>query len=487
MVRFDNPAAATDTHRMGVGKGSTWATLDKRQRHVLTCTLTVNALLFFDQTSVTVALPALHRTFGASTTQLQWVISSYLLALASLMVVAGRVADHLGRRRVFLAGIAVFGTGSAMCALTPNMSFLLAARFVQGIGGAIMQPLALSHTSRAVGEQRRGWAVGLLATGGTTFLTLGPLLGGLIVDLADWRLLFVVNLPFAAFAFRQGRTWIEPSTASDPEPIRPGNVALLVAGLVTAIIGINQLPHWGFGSVTPITLGMILLGVFIARQRYGRHPMIDVTVLRGNRALPAALVALFAIQFAVLGTAVYQTLFLQQGMGERPLVAGAMLALSGICTPLLSITTGRISDRYGPRALVVGGLLLASTGLALLSFLAPKENLALLIPALLLFSLARPAVFTPSSAAAFDGIAPEQRALVGGMVTEARQLGGLMGVAVLGTVMAGVRGTDLEHGVRLADGFAAAMVTTAGVTLIAALIVALTLPRRRRTTAPHAP
>ncbi|MDN5920560.1 MAG: MFS transporter [Pseudonocardia sp.] len=189
--------------------------LDRRRRGVLASTLAANALVFFDQTAVTVALPAIGREFGADPDELHWTITAYLLALAVFMSVAARLADHLGRRRVFLGGLAVFGVASALCAAAPTLPLLLAARFVQGVGGAIVAPLALSTTVRTVGNARRGWAIGLLSTGGTSFLVLGPALAGVLLD-SGWRWLFLVNLPVVVFALVVGVRWITPSRAAPP-------------------------------------------------------------------------------------------------------------------------------------------------------------------------------------------------------------------------------------------------------------------------------
>lgn len=459
--------------RRGPAERSTsqWHTLDHRQKHVLMCTLSVNALLFFDQTSVAVALPTLQRHFHTSATELRWTITAYLLALATLMVVAGRLADRFGRRRMLLAGIALFGVASAACALAPNPAVLIGARFVQGIGGAIMQPLALAHTARAVGDQRRGWAVGVLSTGGTTFLAVGPLVAGAVVDLTSWRWLFVLNLPGVAFAWYQGHRWITPSRESSPRRVEPLGLFLLITGLGTGVTGISQLSTWHGPAQVLLGTGILLLGLFAWHELRASAPLIPLAVLGHDRAMLASLVALLAIQFAVLANSVYLVLFLQHGLGERALTAGAVLALAGIFTPLLSIRTGQFTDRYGPRKLIVGGLFLATAGLGWLAVVAPRYELLLLVPGLLMFGLARPAVFTPASAGAFVGMDPQRRGLASGLVTEARQLGGLLGVAVPGAVLAALHGPDLVASSSLGEGFRTTMLVAAAVTALAAVTV----------------
>ncbi|QUH05976.1 MFS transporter [Saccharopolyspora erythraea] len=439
------------------------------------CTLSVNMLLFFDQTSVVVALPALQREFGASATRLQWTITAYLLALAVLMVAAGRLADRFGRRRMLLAGLAVFGLASAACAAAPSLGFLIGARFVQGVGGAVMQPLALAATSRTVGAEHRGWAVGLLSTGGTTLLTAGPLISGALLEVASWRWLFLVNLPVVVFAFHQGRRWLVASREPDPQPVEVGSLVLLMTGMAGVVVGLTEIADWGFAAAGPVAAGLLLLWLLVRHELRSPHPLLPVALMARNRALLASLVALFAIQFAVLGNAVYLVLFLQHGLGESAFTAGLVLALAGVFTPLLSLTTGQLTDRRGPWKLVVGGLVLATAGLCWVGMLAPRAGLLVLVPGLLAFSLSRPAVFTPASTGAFTTTPAERRGLASGLVTEARQLGGLLGVSACGAVLTAVQGTDLTAPARLANGFEAAMLLASAVTAAAALAVTAVL------------
>lgn len=457
-----------------------WRTLDRRRRQVVLATLAANALVFFDQTAVVVALPALQREFHVSSVELQWTITAFLLALATFMVVAGRLGDRFGRKRLFLLGLIVFGLASATCAAAPNLAFLVVARFMQGVGAALMQPLALVAITRAVDERQRGWAIGLFSTGGTTFLVAGPLIAGVLLDLADWRWLFLVNLPVVLFALYQGRRAITPSREPQPGSLPIGRLVLLAIGLAGVVVGVSQLVVWEWSALAPIAGGAVLLVIFGRREFESSHPVIPLALLARSRPLLASLVALFAIQFAVLGTTVYLALFLQHGLDTTAIVAGLFLAMAGMFTPMLSLTFGRITDRHGSRTCMIGGLALASVGLALLALVAPAHSLLALVPGLLLFGLSRPAVFTPASVEPFAALPPERRGLSGGLVTEARQLGAVAGVAVLGVVFAAVRGTDLTQSASLADGFRAAVLAADFVTALAAISVATVMPRRRR-------
>ncbi len=463
----------------GVRAGPGWRSLDRQQRGVLASTLSANALIFFDQTAVIVALPAISREFGASATELQWTITAYLLALAVFMAIAGRLADRFGRKRMFLAGTALFGLSSLLCAFAPALEFLIAARFVQGIGGAFVQPLALSNTTRAVPPEHRGWSIGALSAGGTSFLTLGPILAGAVLLVADWRWIFLLNLPVVAFSLFQGVRWIRPWRSDAAQRIEPLGTILLLAGLAGLVVGVTQLAVIGAPAAVPLVIGLALLGAFAWHELRTPEPVIRLSLLR-DPMVSSSLLALFAIQFAVLGTTVYLMLFLQHGLNESALTAGLLLALAGTASPLLSPTTGRLADRYGPRALVLPGFLLAAAGLMLMALGAGSYSVLWLLPGVLLFSLSRPAIFTPASVGPISTLPAQERGFAASLVTEARQLGAVLGVATLGAVFTAAGDADLTAGREsIAVGFAAAMLAGAVVVVAAAVYAAVRMPRRR--------
>jgi len=285
-------------------------------------------LIFLDQTAVAVALPAIGREFDAQAHELQWVITSYLLALAVFMPAAGPLADNVGRKRLMIVGMVVFGAASAACAVAPSLAFLIVFRFVQGTGAAILQPLALASTTRVMPDERRGWAIGVFSTGGTVFLILGPLLGAAILALGDWRWLFVLNLPVLAFALVQAIRWLQPSCGAGTG-LDIAAMLLLLAGLLGTVLGLSQISNWGAAALIPLAAGVTLLGVFACTQSRSTRPLIRLALLR-NRLVATSLTALFVIQFAVLGTSVYLVLFLHHGLGSTVMTAGLVLALTGI-------------------------------------------------------------------------------------------------------------------------------------------------------------
>lgn len=452
------------------GSGGGWRGLDGRQRRVLGSTLTANALVFFDQTAVVVALPYIGREFGAGAADLQWVVTAYLLALAVFMLAGGRVADRIGLRRTFFAGLATFAVGSLLCAVAPSLPVLIAARFLQGIGGAIVQPLALAITTRAVSESQRGWAIGALATGGTSFLVFGPLIGGFLL-IADWRWIFVVSLPVAATSVLLGRNAMRRAKEPEPRPVPWGSIPLLLAGLTLVVFGLVSGAELGAFSVVPAVAGLGVLALFVVHESRVQNPLIDVRLL-SSPMLTTALIALFAIQFSVFGVTVYLALYLHHRLGLGGVAAGAVIAIAGLGTPLLSQPAGRLADRFGPRRLVLPALILAALGLVLLAVLAPLGGVLILLPGLVIFAASRPGVFTPAGTGPFLALSAEQRGFAASLATEARQLGAVFGVAVTTAIGIAVHGASLlDAGPALGDGLRVTTLVSAAVCALAAATV----------------
>lgn len=445
---------------------------------MLGSTLTANALVFFDQTAVVVALPFIGREFGADAAKLQWVMTAYLLALAVFMLVGGRVADRIGLRRTFFAGLATFTVGSLLCAVAPSLPVLIAARFLQGLGGAIVQPLALAITTRAVSESQRGWAIGALATGGTSFLVFGPLIGGVLL-LADWRWIFLASLPVAATSVALGHNAIHGSKEAEPQPVPWASIPPLLAGLTLVVFGLVSGAELGVLSLVPGVAGLGVLALFVFHESRVKNPLIDVRLL-SNSMLTTSLVALFAIQFAVFGVTVYLALYLHHRLGLGGVAAGAVIAVAGLGTPLLSQRAGRLADRFGPRHLVLPGLFFASVGLVLLAVLAPLGGVLILLPGLAVFAASRPAVFTPAGTGPFLALSAQQRAFAASLATEARQLGAVFGVAVTTAIGIAVHGTSMVDSGPPGHGLRATTMVAAAVCALAAATAWRWMPRGAR-------
>jgi EmrB/QacA subfamily drug resistance transporter len=451
------------------------AALTPAQRGVLTAAGAANALIFLDQTSVTVALPAIQREFDSSTAEVQWTIGAYLLVLAALMAGSGRLADLYGRRRLFLAGVAVFGVASLACAAAPSQLGLIVARLGQGAGAALTQPLALAHATSVVPPKRRGWAVGVLASAGTTCLMVGPLLGGVLVETVGWRWVFLLNLPVATLALVLGHRHMVESREPAAPPLDLPGLLLLTTGLATLIAGLLHLNEWPLAADAGVlALAALSLASFVAVERRSTHPLLQLRLLR-QPEVTGSLAALVAIQGAVLGVTVYVVLFLQNGLGLTAVEAGAVLLPAMAWTAVLSTWTGRLADRHGERRLVGLGLVLAAAGLAAIGLLAPTEEVLWLVPGLLAFGISRPLVFTPASTGPLEAIPADERGLASSLVTESRQLGAVLGVAVLGAIAAAFEDGG-ETGASAA-GLEAGMLVAAGAALVAGVAALAVLPR----------
>jgi EmrB/QacA subfamily drug resistance transporter len=455
-------------------RGSGPSDLSFTQLGVLAAAGAANSLIYLDQTAVTVALPAIQQEFGSSTAEVQWTIGAYLLALASLMAISGPLADHYGRRRMFLAGILVFGVSSMACAAAPSELALIITRLVQGVGAALMQPLALAHATAIVTPERRGWAIGVLASLGTISLMLGPLVGGLMVETIGWRWVFVLNLPIVALALALGLRFMEESRDPQAPPLDLAGVVLLTTGLAALVGGLLHLQEWSAGAAGTLAAGCLALTAFVAVEGRRAHPLLPLSLLRVP-AVAGSMVALLTIQGAVLGVTVYVVLFLQNGLGLSAVEAGAVLLPAMVWTPLLATRTGRRADRSGERGLVGAGLVLAAVGLAAIGLLARGEEVLLLMPGLLVFGIARPLVFTPASTGPISAIPAHERGLASSLVTESRQIGAVLGVAVLGSISAGLEG-GAGTGASSA-GLEAAMLAASGAALLAGLVALALLPR----------
>jgi EmrB/QacA subfamily drug resistance transporter len=438
---------------------------------VLAATAAANALIFLDQTSVTVALPAIQSDFDASRAEVGWIIGAYLLSLAAFMPAAGRLGDRYGRRRMFLLGLALFGGASVLCAAAPSELTLIIARLIQGVGAALLQSLALAIATNALPEEMQGWAVGFLASVGTTCLTIGPVVGGALVEVGSWRWIFVLNVPIVLFSLTVAARSARESTDPGAAPIDWGGAALLFAALAVLVASLLHIDDWPRAlTVGGIALGLALLIAFIEIERRRQHPLIPVRLVRRG-AIEGPLIALLVIQFAVLAVTVYVVLYLQQSLDYGPLTAGLLLLPAVVWSALLSTVTGRLADVHGSRRLVNGGLVVAGAGLLGIAAATASDEVWLLLVALLVFGLSRPLVFTPAGAAEIEAIPRAERGLSSSLVTEARQLGAVLGVALAGAVVSAVEsaaGGDPAEA--LADGVTAAMLVTAGLAAAAAVV-----------------
>jgi EmrB/QacA subfamily drug resistance transporter len=414
-----------------------------RQRVVLVAASLAVGLAFLDETAVVTALRAIQADLGMSSPTLQWVMGAYLLALASWMAAAGRLADLYGRRRIFLIGIGVFALGTFLCIVAPTAFVLVMGRGVQGVGAALLVPLGYANATLAVPEDRRGWALGIVSTGATVFLAVGPLVGGLLTQTLGWRWVFGINLlPLLVIAVIAVR-WMRESRADQREPVDILGLVLLACGLSALTTALLQVQMSGRAFTAIVLLvSVVALTAFVVVERRSAAPLVDLRLLR-IPAVAGSLAALFASQFAILGLTVYLTLYLQHVLGYGPAVAGALTLPAVVFAPFLSGWVGRRTDERGTRALTLGALLLAALSVLVIGLVADaRAVLALMVP-LLAFGVARPAATIGGTAGTLGAIRAESRGLASALATQSRQLGAVLAVAALGLVV-----TATEHHTR---------------------------------------
>ncbi len=448
---------------------------------VILCAATL--MIILDGTIVTVALPVIQADLGFTPASLSWVMDSYLIAFGGLLLLSGRLGDLLGRKRMFLAGLAVFTLASLACGLAVGPGMLIAARFVQGIGGAMASSVTLGMIVRLFtqpAEQRR--AIGAFSFVGAVGASAGLIIGGVLVQLASWHWIFFVNLPIGLLAGVAGWRLL---AADQGIGLRAGADALgaagVTAGVMLGVYAIVQRAAWA-GLVA-----VVLLGGFVVRQARARTPLLPLRVFASRSVSGANLAQLFIIG-AAMGFQVIVTLYMQRVPGFRPAAAG--LGLFPVAAVIAAVSLGlsaRLIGRFGASRVLVSGLVMIAAALALLTRIPARADYATtLLPLLILFGLGGgltlPAVTTLGMAGATDADA----GLVSGVFNTAQQVGGALGLALLTTLAAGRTGNSqtaeaLTSGYHLAWGTGALL----GAAAIAVAVIALRDPRRRERDAAH--
>ncbi|MFF2628392.1 MFS transporter [Kitasatospora griseola] len=413
---------------------------DRRRRLVLAVCCVSMVMVVLDITVVNVALPSVRREWGASVEALQWTVDAYTLVLAAFLLPAGAAAHRWGRRRVFMAGLALFGLGSALCALAPGAGALVGARAVQAAGGTMLNPVAMAIVATTFpGREERARAIGVFGSVSGLSLALGPVLGGALVDAWGWRAVFWVNLPVVAAGLAGAARWVPESRGARARRFDPVGQLLVVAllgGTVFGLIGAGR-DGWSapvvWGPLTMAAVAVPLLGWWEARRT---DPLLEVGLLR-SVPMASALVMAFAALCAFGAFLFAVTLYLQGVRGLSALRAGLCLAPVGVLIVLLSPWTGRVVGRRGPRLpLVVSGAALASAG-GLLLQVGPGTPVPALVVPFALVGVFQGTVNPPVTSTAVTGMPGSMAALASALASAARQTGSAVGVAVAGTVLAG--------------------------------------------------
>jgi EmrB/QacA subfamily drug resistance transporter len=427
-------------------------------RWLLVVAVAGSGMAFLDGTVVNVALPDIGRDFNASTSALQWILNSYLLSLASLILLGGSLGDRYGRRRIFVFGVGVFTTASLLCAIAPSVEFLIGARLLQGIGGALLTPGSLAIIEASFRPTDRARAIGAWSGLGGVATALGPLLGGYLIGAISWRAIFVINLPIGIFV-----AWA--ATEHVPEtrdPMAGGRLdswgavlaALGLAGTTYALIEAG-------GGVSGAVLfaaivGVVALVAFFVMERRSANPMLPLEIF-ASRQFSAANAVTFVVYAALGGFFFLLVSFLQISMGYTPIEAGAASLPVTLLMLLFSARSGALAQRIGARIPLTVGPIVIAVGLLMLTQMDPGVSYVTgLLPGIVVFGLGLTLVVAPVTATVLAAADTRHSGIASGVNNAVARVAGLLAVAVL-PLAVGLTGDAFYDPAKMTDGFHTAM------------------------------
>ncbi|MER7273836.1 DHA2 family efflux MFS transporter permease subunit [Dactylosporangium sp. NPDC000244] len=436
-------AAVTSERR----PAATAAGTDVHARSTLAAAVLGFFVITLDATIVNVALPSIRAGLGGGITGLQWVVDGYTLMFAALLLSAGALSDRVGAKRGFGAGLLLFGAASVLCGIAPSLTVLVAARFLQGVGAAVVMPASMALVRHAYAEPAApGRAVAVWAMGGAVAAAAGPVLGGLL-SLASWRLIFWVNVPVVALTLALLAR--SPRSPYHRVPFDWTGQVLAIAAMGALTFGaIDAGPH---GLTSPRVLAALTVAVlagvaFVLVQARTAHPMVPLGLFRSATVNVAVAIG-FAFMVGFYGLPFLFSLYFQTERGLSPLAAGAaflpMMLLSAVLTPF----TARIVERVGPRVPVVTGLVLLAAGSAALALLPASAPIWLVALLLVPIGLTGPLIMPPTTAVLLESVPARRTGVASGVFNTSRQVGGALAVAVFGALVSASGG--FLHGARI--------------------------------------
>ncbi len=404
----------------------------------LAAVCTGSFMLLLDLTIVNVALPDIGREFGASFSDLQWVISAYALTLAAFLLMAGSLADLYGRRLLFAIGIVIFTVGSLCCGLATDTLFLTLSRGGQGVGGAIMFSTSLALLAQAFQGRDRGVALGLFGAITGIAIAVGPVLGGAITSGLSWRWVFFVNLPIGIAALVMSLLRIDESR--DPDPRHPDWVGFVTfsLGLAALVYGLIRSQSSGWGStvvVGSLAASGVLLAGFLLAERLQSEPMLDLSLLRVP-TFDGGLAAGWAISASIFSLVTYLAIYMQNILGLSAVATGVRFLPMTVAIFVTAGIAGRLTSRVPRRLLIAPGFVLVGAGLLLMRGLTPSSGWTHLLAGMIVGGIGAGLVNTPLISTAVGVVEPTRAGMASGINLTLRQVGVATGIAALGTILA---------------------------------------------------
>ena len=414
---------------------------DRRWQTLIVLTLSL-LIISLDNTILNTALPSLRDDLEASGSALQWIVDSYLLVFAGLLLTAGALGDRFGRKRALQFGLLVFAAASSASALATSSEMLTATRALMGVGAAFIMPSTLSIITAIFPAEERGKAIGAWAAVSGLGIVLGPVVGGALLEFFGWSSVFWVNVPIAAVAVLAGIRLIPESRDPDARRLDPVGACLSIAGLTGLVWAVIEAPERGWGDpaiLAAAAAGALVMAAFVAWQRHSTNPMLDVKLFRDPR-FSAASITVSLMFAALLGIVFILTQYLQSVLDYDALGAGLRITPLGLGVIVASAASARFTDRVGAKLIVAGGMTVISAGVAGLSLVTATSGYGLVAISLVVIGVGIGMTMAPATDAIMGSV-PISHASVGSAMNDTtRMVGGALGVAVLGSV--------LSHGYR---------------------------------------
>lgn len=457
-------------------------------RWVVAATVLGSGMAALDATVVGIALPAIGRNFHAGVSSLQWVVDAYTLTLAGLLLLGGTLGDSYGRRRMFVVGTIWFAIASLLCGLAPSAGVLIAARALQGVGGALLTPGSLAILQASFAEEDRMAAIGAWSGLGGVATAIGPFLGGWLISAVSWRLVFFINLPLAVLVVAISSRHVPETKAPGPVPRLDVRGAACISGALAGITyGLIAASSYGWGSVpvlVPLIVGLALLGLFILVEDKESAPMLPLSVFR-SRQFSAANAVTFVVYAALGGLLFLVPVVLQVAHGYSPIEAGTSLLPITFIMLLLSSRSGALASRIGPRLqMSVGPLVIAASFLLFIRVGGSGDYVTAVLPAVVVFGFGVAIMVAPLTATALAAAPVEHAGVASAVNNDVARAAGLIAVAVL-PALAGITGQSYLHPAALAHGFKTAAMIAAVFCAAGGVLAALTIrnPTRAKSAA----
>jgi len=443
-------------------------------------------MTYLDNNIVNVAVPTIQRSLHLSVSGLEWVVSSYLLTLAGLLLAGGRLADVYGRRRMFLLGLAVFTLSSLAAGLAGSGGVLIASRAIQGAGAALLMPTTLAIIVATFGDIReRNMAIGIWAAAGALALATGPVLGGLISQHIRWGWIFLINVPVGVITFLVALRYVGESRASSA--VR----RLDVPGLVTSAVSLFALTYALIegnvrGWTSPPILGAFALAAaasagFLAIESRTAHPMVELTMFR-RREFSGGTGTMMIWAFGILGIYFFTSLYLQETLGFSPVKAGLAFVPMALCVALSAAIAPAVQARAGAHRTVAAGMLLMVVGLVLFARLGLHASYASLLPGFMLFGAGAGLMNVPLTSAVMAATPAVRAGVASALLNASREVAGLLGITVIGAVLRTRQSAALRAGTgpvhAFVDGYHTGLLVTIALMAAGVLLSYLTLRPR---------